>query len=59
MAGVSTLQPTSLSIRRLVRPCRYGDSTRGVRAGLQVSPATYNLFMVNGCVENGGWYYNL
>lgn len=37
----------------------YGDQARHTRAGLQISPTAFHLYMENACVENKGWYYNM
>jgi hypothetical protein len=37
----------------------YGDASRDLRAGLQISPATFELFLRDGCIENGGYWYTM
>jgi hypothetical protein len=39
----------------------YGSTSpaRTVRAGLQVSPALFELMMNNACVNNDDWYYTM
>ena len=32
---------------------------RGLRPGLQVSPAIYNLMLLNGCADNGDFFYSM
>ena len=33
----------------------YGSTTRNTRASLQVSPPAYDLFLSDGCVDNGDY----
>lgn len=45
----------------IVSSVLYGSAEQGraMRPGAQVSPTTQHLFLVNGCAENGGQFYEM
>jgi PAS domain-containing protein len=57
--GIDCVRNNALLVEAVQDALLYGDDSRELRAGLQVSDNTFKLFMRDGCIENGGYWYDM
>jgi PAS domain-containing protein len=57
--GIDCVRSNSVLLSALQDALLYGDTHRDLRPGLQVSKNTFKLFMQDGCVENGDYWYKM
>jgi hypothetical protein len=56
---ISRSRSTLATARNVIDGLLYGGAALSLRAGLQVSSRTRDLWLTNACVENAGLYYDL